>query len=244
MQNMENTENFAPKRESETLRNERKALLETVYTKLFTAFGSQHWWEADTPFEMEVGAILTQNTTWTAVEKSIRNLKGHVSPEGILALPQEALEEAIRPSGYFRQKANYLKHLAAFCKENGTAKEDFKKLPTEELRQLWLSQKGVGKETADSILLYAMDRPVFIIDAYTRRVLSRVLDDDSYLKQAYDAVAKVFTEVLPKDTAYYGEYHGLLVRLCKDICLKKNPNCKACPLSDLCKAVDKTVKKS
>ncbi len=221
----------------------RKAQLETVYNLLFAAFGPQHWWEADSAFEMEVGAILTQNTTWTAVEKSIANLQGNLSPDSLLALPQEKLEEAIRPSGYFHQKAKYLKALAAFCKENGTNKADYEAYSTEELRRLWLAQKGVGKETADSILLYAMDRPVFIVDAYTRRVLSRVFGEEAYLSMDYDAVANVFTEVLPKDTAYYGEYHGLLVRLCKDICLKKNPNCENCPLIDLCKAVDKTAKK-
>lgn len=216
--------------------------LRTIYDRLFAAFGPQGWWEADSPFEVEVGAILTQNTAWSNVERSLQNLPKPLTPQSLLEMSEEALQEAIHPSGYFRQKTRYLKSLAEFCMENGSSEKEFADFSTAELRKLWLSQKGVGKETADSILLYALHRPIFVVDAYTRRVLSKFCADARYLTMDYDDVAKVFTDLLPQDEAYFNEYHALLVALCKEYCFKKEPNCMECPVRDLCKAVDKSGK--
>lgn len=216
--------------------------LSRIYDRLLDAFGPQGWWEADSPFEVEVGAILTQNTAWSNVERAFASLPKPITPRNLLEMPEEAIQEAVRPCGYFRQKTKYLKSLAAFCERNGTSEQDFLQYSTADLRKLWLSRKGVGKETADSILLYALHRPIFVVDAYTRRVLSRLRADECYLTMDYDAVAKVFTDVLPETEAYFNEYHALLVALCKAHCTKKKPNCIECPIRDLCKAVDKKHK--
>ena len=205
-------------------------LLQT-YEKLLHHFGPQQWWPARTRLEMMLGAILTQNTAWTNVEKAIVNLR----KANALNLPTlektsfEELAEWIRPAGYFNQKAGYIQEMVhtISIRFDGSLNRLFA-LDTPALRHELLSWKGVGPETADSILLYAAKRPVFVIDAYTRRVCSRHGWVDE--RASYDEVAKLFMENLPKDVQLYNEYHALIVRLCKEYCCIR-PRCEHCPLA-------------
>jgi len=205
-----------------------------VYSRLYAAHGPQHWWPGETPFEVIVGAILTQSAAWTNVEKAISNLKaaGALSPEGLHGLSEGELARLIRPSGYFNAKARKLKAFVELLYErfNGDLRR-LLALPAPELRVLLLGTHGIGPETADSILLYAAGQPVFVIDAYTRRVFSRlgfVPDADTY-----DGWQRLFTDELPADARLFNEYHALIVRLGKDVC-RKRPLCGECPLLELC----------
>jgi len=202
-----------------------------MYKKLFDSFGAQGWWPADSPFEVMVGAILTQNTNWQNVEKAILALKkqGLLEPEKLYRLPQKKLARFIRPAGYFNIKAERLKEFLNFFHQR--FKGDIarmKKVPLSRLRSELLKVKGIGKETADSILLYALDKPIFVVDAYTKRVLlrHRLISSDA----SYDDIQKLFLEHLPRDRKLFNEFHALLVRLGKDYCLKNNPRCDVCPL--------------
>lgn len=205
--------------------------LHTFYSALFDTWGPQHWWPGETPFEVMVGAILTQNTNWTNVEKAIANLKrAHVlNPHALLALSHEQLAELVRPSGYFNIKARRLRSfLEFFVRETGGHEARWKDVPTPALRERLLAVNGVGRETVDSILLYALDREIFVIDAYTRRVLKR-----HYLIQGdedYDVLRALFEKHLPRDRALYNEYHALIVRAGKYHC-KPAARCEGCPLS-------------
>ena len=210
-------------------------ILKDIYRHLLSAYGSQSWWPADTPFEVMLGAILTQNTAWANVEKAIDGLKAvcDLTPEGVLSLPIEQLQEAIRSSGYFRQKAG---RLHAFCrfllreyKGDLTVMEH---APVRKLRQQFLDLKGIGPETADSILLYALGKPVFVVDAYTTRLFSRLgLCDE---KARYRDVQALFMDHLEPDAGIFNEYHALIVNHSKHTCMKRNPECAKCPLIDLC----------
>ncbi len=208
------------------------AKLRKVYRQLFEAHGPQSWWPAVTQFEVMAGAVLTQNTAWTNVERAIANLQAldALSAEAVLALPLEDLTQALRPSGYFNVKA---RRLQAFCtffeRQGGTAA--LAELPTETLRQRLLEVKGVGPETADDILLYAFARPVFVIDAYTRRIFQRLglIRGD----EAYEALRQGFEQALGPDTALFNEYHALLVRHAKASCAR-TPRCESCCLLALC----------
>ncbi|MFP4614485.1 MAG: endonuclease III domain-containing protein [Thiohalorhabdus sp.] len=202
-----------------------------IYEGLLEAFGPQHWWPADTPFEVAVGAVLTQNTAWTNVERAIANLKeaGCLTPQGLLDLSPERLAELIRPAGYFNVKAARLRALCEFllgeCPEG-----DIRHLaprPTTSVRNELLRVKGVGEETADSILLYALDHPVFVVDAYTVRIFQRL--DLLETGLSYGDVQARFHAALPTDRALFNEYHALVVALGKDHC-KPRPRCGACPL--------------
>ena len=207
----------------------RELLLE-IFNRLYKKFGEQHWWPADTKDEVVIGAVLTQNTAWNNVEKAIANLKkaGVLSLKDIARVDEELLKELIKPAGFFNQKALYLKNVAYFIKNHGGFPHLSKK-STHELRKMLLSVKGVGKETADSILLYAFERPVFVVDAYTKRVVSRhKLSEDL----TYDSIQKLFMENLPLDVNLFNEYHALIVKLAKEHC-KKKPLCKGCPLEGL-----------
>jgi endonuclease-3 related protein len=167
--------NNPPDRSSASLASSEKTV-RTIYRKLSRAWGPQHWWPAETPFEVIVGAILTQNTSWTNVERALTNLReaGMLSVEGIRRLPPAELEQLVRSSGYFRQKALRLKNFIAFLDEkHGGSLDDMLATPTLELREELLAQNGIGPETADSILLYAGHHSIFVVDAYTRRVLER-----------------------------------------------------------------------
>ena len=191
-----------------------------LFDILFDYYGPQDWWPCQTGarWEIIVGAILTQNTAWTNVEKAIGNLLGTdvMSPKKVLETPDSELQELIRPAGFFTQKCAYLKAMAAFMLEREVAFEQSTDVWA--LRKELLSVKGIGRETADSILLYAFNKPIFVIDAYTRRVAERHLHLDGTLH--YDTLQKIFMDALPLDVAIYNEYHALIVVLCKESCKK------------------------
>lgn len=206
------------------------------YQRLFAALGPQHWWPGETAFEVMVGAVLTQNTAWANVERAIANLRaaGRLDCRQILALPDAALAELIRPAGYFNVKARRLKALCAFLAEQGVASapQRLRALGTlPELRRRLLAVHGVGEETADSILLYALELPIFVIDAYTRRIFTRL----GFLHggETYAQIQQAFMAQLPADVPLYNEYHALIVQLGKSVCRPK-PRCAACPLRDIC----------
>ena len=201
-----------------------------LFDILFDYYGPQKWWPCQTGLRWEiiVGAILTQNTAWTNVEKAIGNLLAAnvMSPEKVSAASDDQLQELIRPAGFFTQKCAYLKAMAAFMLERESAFEQSADVWA--LRKELLSVKGVGRETADSILLYAFNKPIFVIDAYTRRVAERHLHLDG--TQHYDILQKIFMDALPPDIAIYNEYHALIVALCKESCRKS-----AC--GEICKSL-------
>jgi len=204
-----------------------------IYRKLNTHFGDLHWWPADTSFEMILGAILTQNTAWQNVERAINNLKAHnlLEPELMYEIDRHVLEELIRPSGYFRIKTSRIKNFVSFLRN----KYDWslKKMFQEDLWQLrekMLEINGIGKETADSILLYAGHRPVFVIDAYTKRILSRHGLVASNI--SYDELQKYFMRNLPVDVSLYNQYHALIVNAGKNYC-RVVPACEKCPLKSI-----------
>lgn len=204
--------------------------LTSLYKHLFDAFGPQHWWPGDTPFEIAVGAILTQNTNWSNVECAIANLKqAHLlNCKGMHALPDVELADLIRPAGYFNLKAKRLKSFLDYLVEkHGGSMVRMKKRDLGVLRSELLSVNGIGPETADSILLYALEKPTFVIDAYTKRVLSRhgILADE----QSYEAFQSLFHHELARDVRLYNEFHALFVRVGKEFC-KPTPRCDICPL--------------
>ena len=208
--------------------------LQEIYRRLLDTYGPQHWWPAEEPFEVMVGAVLTQAAAWRNVEKAIVNLKnaGALSPGELRRLNLADIATLIRPCIYYNVKAHKLKALADWLGEYcGDNLDRLFAVSTEQLRQQLLSVWGIGEETADSILLYAAGKPVFVIDAYTRRIIDRVglaPDGDSY-----SAYQSLFTENLPADVAVFNEYHALLVCLGKDAC-RKNPLCRQCCLQDVC----------
>ena len=201
-----------------------------IYRALFGRYGLRHWWPAKTPFEVIVGAILTQNTAWKNVERAIRNLKAKraLSFSALRKITKRDLAQLIRPSGYFNVKAERLKAFTGYLWRNyrGSLARMFR---TENfaLREELLGIKGIGEETADSILLYAGRKPFFVVDAYTRRVFTR----HRYLREgeSYAAVQKIFTENLPKSISLYNDYHAQIVEVGKDYC-RGIPRCADCPL--------------
>ncbi len=209
----------------------RKQLLQ-LYDLLLGSYGPQGWWPGETPFEIMVGAILTQNTAWSNVEIAIRNLKqaGLLSADSILQQSQEKLARLIRPSGYFNVKSQRLKNFCRFLQQNG-GESELGKLGTDDLRLALLSVNGVGPETADDMLLYAFKRPVFVIDAYTRRITSRLgLATGS---ETYEELRQGFETGLGPDVGLYNEFHALLVRHAKEAC-NTEPHCKQCGLVNMC----------
>ena len=205
-----------------------------VYELLLRNYGEQHWWPADSAFEMMVGAILTQNTSWTNVEKAIANLKAKqmLDCELIASCNLSELGEVIRPSGSYLQKARYLQHFALFYYENG-GREGLIKWPASSLRARLLAVHGIGPETADSMLLYALDKPVFVVDAYTKRLFSRLGHFAPELP--YDNVQQYLTQRLPESLPLYQEFHALIVEHAKRFCRSK-PLCNDCPLMPHCPA--------
>jgi len=205
-----------------------------IYQKLLEHFGRQGWWPAETEFEVIVGAILTQASSWTNVEKVIENLKAEnlLSSEVLLQANEEKLREVIKPVGYYNAKAKKLKVFVGFLHDNYNG--DLDKLfdqDTEKLRSELLSIWGIGQETADSIILYAANKSSFVIDAYTTRIMSRLgfaKEDTTY----YD-LKKFFELRLPEDLELYKEFHALLVELGKNYC-KTKPLCDKCPIKDIC----------
>ncbi len=206
-------------------------MLIKIYRLLFDAFGPQHWWPGESPFEVVVGAVLTQNTNWQNVERAIRNLREAdlLEPRALYGVPVAELEELIRPAGYFRVKAQRLRNLLAFLvdRHEGSLEAMFA-VGLPDLRRQLLEVRGVGPETADSILLYAGGLASFVVDAYTHRVFARHgwIDFDADYHRIQDYVQ---TE-LPFDAAMYNEFHALLVRLGKEYCRKAHPKCEECPL--------------
>ena len=209
-----------------------KALLQ-IYQKMFDALGPRQWWPGETPFEVVIGAILTQNTNWSNVEKAIKNLKtaGKLSPEGIYELSVTELAKLIKPSGFFNVKAKRVKAFInwLFSRYEGNLSKMFAR-DLQSLRSELLSVKGIGPETADSILLYAGNMPTFVVDAYTHRIFSRheLIPEES----TYDDMKSFFEENLPKDVQLFNEYHALLVNIGKMFCKPKKV-CEPCPLKDI-----------
>jgi len=205
----------------------------TIYNKLYQAYGPRHWWPGETSFEVMVGAILTQNTSWRNVEKAIRKLKGKgvLHPEGIHRLEKRELAPLIKSSGYYRIKADRLKAFMDFLYEefDGNIRR-MKRRKLKELREKLLSVRGIGPETADSILLYGLRKPIFVVDAYTKRTLSRhgIISE----RASYEEVQKLFMGHLPLDEEVFNEYHALFVHLGKMVC-KKTPRCDLCPLKSI-----------
>jgi endonuclease-3 related protein len=207
--------------------------LVAIHERLEERFGDLHWWPADDPFEVMVGAILTQNTAWTNVEKAIAALKkkGLLDPYKISGVSEAELAELIRPSGYYHLKTARLKALVKFFTEGyaGSVEEMQKeKLPV--LREKLLGVWGVGPETADSILLYACEKPIFVIDAYTRRILTRHRLIPENLD--YDEIQALFMQNLPPAVPLFKQYHALIVNTGKNFC-RKQPDCSGCPLGAL-----------
>lgn len=210
------------------------AALIDIYNTLFATYGPQHWWPADSPFEVIVGAILTQSAAWTNVERAISNLQAAqaLTSEALHDLPLDRLALLIHPSGYYNAKALKLKAFAdrLHSRYNNDLKRLFA-LDTATLRQELLSIHGVGEETADSILLYAARRPSFVIDAYTRRIMSRL--ELAPAKDSYGAFQALFSHNLPQDEVLFNEYHALLVCHGKEVC-RKIPRCTRCCLRPTC----------
>jgi endonuclease III related protein len=203
----------------------------TYYDALFAAYGPQHWWPGRSAFEVIVGAILTQNTSWTNVEPAIRNLrrKKLLTPRAIETVSLGRLAQLVRSSGYFRQKAKKLKCFVRFLRsEFGGSLTRMFRTPTTVLREKLLSVHGIGPETADSILLYAGKHPVFVVDAYTRRLLER--HELATPAQSYEEIRRLFERSLPGDAPLYNEFHALIVRIGKEYCRTRNPLCSECPL--------------
>jgi endonuclease-3 related protein len=204
----------------------------TIYDTLLRFFGEQGWWPADTPFEVMVGAVLTQNTAWRNVERAIANLKEEdvLTHLALRRIDEARLAELIRPAGYYNVKAKRLKSLIAFLDRGygGDLMKMFSE-PLSSLREEILTVKGIGPETADSILLYAGEKPIFVVDAYTKRILSRhgMITDDA----SYGDIQGLFMRSLPQDVSLYKEYHALFVQLAKTFC-KTKPHCSECPLEE------------
>ncbi|MFQ5933538.1 MAG: endonuclease III domain-containing protein [Dehalococcoidia bacterium] len=211
----------------------RSKLLE-VYDRLYRHFGPQHWWPAETWFEVIIGAILTQSISWTGVEKAMASLKsaGALDPAELRRLSLPELAKLIYPAGYYNAKARKIKAFVQHLGERHA--DDLDRLFSQEtpaLRQELLSIYGIGEETADSIILYAACKPVFVIDAYTRRVVSRL--GLAPAEDSYGAYQRLFADKLPSDTQLFNEYHALLVAQGKHVC-RKVPLCERCPLKTVC----------
>ena len=205
-------------------------MLNKLYHDLLAFYPMKPWWPGDSALETAVGTILTQNTSWKGVLKSIENLKtaGKLDLDALLETPDEELAELIRPSGYANLKTRRLKNLLRFIKTRYGSVDAMRAAPKDRLREELLSINGVGRETADSILLYGLEKPSFVVDAYTRRVLARhgILPEET----PYDEIQEAFERELPRDVPIYAHYHAMFVELCKAFCLKNRPKCEECPL--------------
>jgi len=205
-----------------------------IYQRLYSHFGSRHWWPGDTPLEVMVGAVLTQNTAWKNVEKAITNLKetNNLTLNALYHLSLNDLAQLIRSAGYYNLKAGRLKNLIVFAYEKtGGDLTRFFNGDVEFLRTRLLAVKGIGPETADSILLYAGGLPTFVVDAYTFRMLTRHGLIEA--KSSYETVRKLFMDNIPPQPTLYNEFHALIVALGKHYCHKRKPACENCPLNKL-----------
>lgn len=211
-----------------------KKVLFSIYERLYNFFGPRNWWPADTPFEVIIGAILTQNAAWANAEKAIKNLKKEklLSPVKLNSISSRRLKKLIKPSGFYNVKARRLKNfLYYFFKKYKNNMARIKRKKLYDLRKELLALKGIGKETADSIMLYAFNKPIFVIDTYTKRIFSRhnLIDEGA----DYDALQKVFMDNLPRRYRLFNEYHALIVELGKRFCKSKKPLCSICPLRNM-----------
>ncbi len=209
----------------------RASQLERVYAALRKTFGPQNWWPGKTSFEVMVGAILTQNTAWINVEKAIRNLRQarKLSFRALRRISRKELARLIRPAGYFNVKADRLKCFADFlARECRGDLSTLKRQGMPKLRQKLLGVKGIGPETADSILVYALGKPSFVIDAYTRRIFSK--HGLARGSENYERWREIFTRALPRNLGLYNDFHAQIVRVGKEYC-RKIPCCAGCPLS-------------
>lgn len=206
--------------------------LSEIYDILYGYYGPQKWWPAKTKFEVIAGAILTQNTNWKNVERAIVNIKneGKTDIRKISEIDINELEELIRPSGFFKQKADRLQRFCRFILDEYETIENMFKEESDKLRNKLLEFNGIGHETADSILLYAGNIPFFVVDAYTKRILKRIGFD---INNDYETIRRFFENGIPRKAQIYNEYHALIVQLAKDFCRKK-PLCKGCPLEKKC----------
>jgi endonuclease-3 related protein len=208
--------------------------LKIAYDKMLAAFGPQHWWPGDSPFEIMVGAVLVQNTAWLNVQRAIANLRDAnvMNPRKMYALAPAELAELIRPAGYYQVKARRLRNLLKVVVEefDGSLDAMFR---TESftLRETLLAIHGIGPETADAILLYAGGMPTFVADTYAHRILAR----HGWIDYAatYHDIKEFFERDLPAETQLYNEYHALLVRVGKEFCRRSIPQCETCPLAEL-----------
>ena len=201
-----------------------------IYEKLYNYYGPQNWWPAETPFEMMIGSILVQNTNWRNVEKALERLRPHLEPEKIDKLPMEELAQLIRSSGFYTVKAKRIKAFISWFKQYDYDIAEIKTMTKEKLRQELLQIHGIGRETADVMLVYAFDKPIFVVDAYARRIFYRLGYD---MPSSYDGFRELVEMELPSDVTLYNEYHALLVEHAKRTCRVK-PICEACPLLDIC----------
>ena len=204
--------------------------LEIIYDMLHARYGNLNWWPAKSPYEVIVGAVLTQNTSWSNVERAIANFKERLFPETILDIRHDELADLIRSAGFFNQKAAYLKEVTKWYAGYGFDVPAVRRDPIEKLRPELLNVKGIGRETADSILLYAFGFPTFVVDAYTIRLCDRF---PIKAGKGYDAVKSHFEKTVEKDTGIYNNYHALIVINGKNHC-KKKPMCNGCPLIGKC----------
>lgn len=206
--------------------------LRSLYQRLLISHGPQSWWPGDSPFEIMVGAVLTQNTAWTNVERALANLIGNaaLSPERILTVDESRLADWLRPSGYFNIKAKRLRNFCRWYVDAGKFSM-LSRQSTADLRAALLAVNGIGPETADDILLYAFERPVFVIDAYTRRFFARLglIQGD----EGYEQLRVAIEDALGADVALFNEYHALIVIHAKDIC-RVRPRCELCILRKTC----------
>jgi endonuclease-3 related protein len=214
-----------------------KGMFFQIYITLRQALGHQNWWPAHSPFEVMVGAVLTQNTNWKNVEDAIEKLReaGLLDPSAMNEVSAENLQELVRPAGYYRQKSARLKRLAAWVKERHVVGDTelgaLKWEDTSTLREELLSINGIGPETADSILLYALDKAVFVVDTYTVRIMARheLIDPTC----GYGEIQEEFQHRLPPDVEIFKDYHAQLVEVGKRFCKKTSPRCEECPLLHL-----------
>ena len=201
----------------------------SIYQTLYERYGDPHWWPAKTPYEVMVGAVLTQNTAWSNVERAIANFKD-LSLEFVQNTDIAKLAEIIRPAGFFNQKAVYLKAVTAWFTKYSFDVPTVQREPLDKIRAELLAVRGVGKETADSILLYAFGFPTFVVDAYTMRLCGCYPLDAG---KSYELTKTYFENNLPRDAEIYNNFHALIVINAKEHCRKK-PRCDGCPLEESC----------
>ncbi len=205
-----------------------------IFDALYSKYGPQGWWPGDGTFEIILGAILTQNTSWHNVALAIDNLEREnlIDPDALLRAEPERVKTLIAPVGFFNVKYDRLRSFLDYLMGNEMDFERFRHLPVADLRNELLHVKGIGPETADSILLYAFDRPIFVVDTYTRRLFSR-LGYNWMEKASYEEIQKFFMDELPSEPDLFNEFHALIVTHCKNTC-KRKPLCSACNLSTFC----------